>query len=172
MTVDRFGVPDNLLGPHHEDFFGLIGRITLLSALLESRAFSLLQALGNYAQNQNAHYTMSRIIKEAQKELEAHRAVIEPVERAAIDAFLSAASDCAKQRNVYVHSLWPVQAAGTYYGWTFAPRGTPTRSTSHVRLSREEVIADLNRIVSAIGLWDRAWTAVSGRWHIQVGERS
>ena len=35
VTADDYGVPSNLMGTHHEDFFALLGRIVALSASLE-----------------------------------------------------------------------------------------------------------------------------------------
>lgn len=45
MDFDRWGVPSNMSGAVDEDFFGLVGRIVLVAALLEKRLYVLYSQL-------------------------------------------------------------------------------------------------------------------------------
>ncbi len=45
-AIDEFGVPSNILGPHPEEFFSLLGRIVALAAALESNVRAFCEYLG------------------------------------------------------------------------------------------------------------------------------
>ncbi|MBV8998239.1 MAG: hypothetical protein JO304_04210, partial [Solirubrobacterales bacterium] len=55
VTVDDYGVPSNLMGTHHEDFFALLGRIVALSAVLENHVLVIYQFLVGAAQGEHTN---------------------------------------------------------------------------------------------------------------------
>jgi hypothetical protein len=54
METDRWGVPHNMFGAIGEDIYGLVGRITLVSAVLEDRLHVLFCALASAPQEERA----------------------------------------------------------------------------------------------------------------------
>ncbi len=52
--MDRWGVPHNMFGAIGEDFYGLVGRIVLVSALLENRLHVLFCALASAPEEERA----------------------------------------------------------------------------------------------------------------------
>lgn len=71
--ADRFGVPDNLLAPHTDDFYAFVGRVVTLSALLlEDRLLGLvhIQVDGTVPRAKLAATGVSKLIRKGQAHLD------------------------------------------------------------------------------------------------------
>lgn len=111
--VDRWGVPTNMFGPVGEDFYGLTGRIVLVSALLEQRLQDLYVAVARVPQGQMAGESGSSLIKALRRHLDGL-----PANRQEhASAVLSAAGAALARRHEVVHSLWPHTDAAPVRGW-------------------------------------------------------
>src|SRR3954471_17170589 len=107
VTVDDYGVPSNLIGTHHKDFFPLLGRIVALSATLENHVLVIYQSLVGAAQKEYTNVPIGKLLERCRKEL--HRLDARPSDRQLVDAFLTKAEAIIERRNHYVHNLWPAQ---------------------------------------------------------------
>lgn len=66
---DRFGIPARMFGPVPEEFYGLIGRVTMVAALLEDRLVVLLTEMTSSPQTKYAGTMAGQSIKLLDKEL-------------------------------------------------------------------------------------------------------
>src|SRR5436190_11068645 len=85
VTVDDYGVPSNLMGTHHEDFFPLLGRIVALSASLENHVLVIYQSLVGAAQNEYTNVPVGKLLERCRKEL--HRLDGRPSDHQLVEAF-------------------------------------------------------------------------------------
>ena len=69
MARDSFGIPDDLLGPHPEEFYGAVGRIVTLSALLENGLLALVEKLKPDAQHSLAKMSAADLVAEGKRHL-------------------------------------------------------------------------------------------------------
>lgn len=114
---DRFGVPETLFGPVHDDFYGLVGRIALLSALLEDRVMTMLHSLDTNPHPTYAGLSASRIAPKIRDRVERHaqalgKELVEEVEEA-----LTASITVLDERHALIHSLWPNPTLEKAQGW-------------------------------------------------------
>ncbi|KRC90092.1 hypothetical protein ASE25_11425 [Terrabacter sp. Root85] len=122
---DRCGVPVNLLGQHHEDFYSIIGRIITLCSLLDER-LHILDARLKTVDAPRAAPNLNAVIKSCWEQLPT---VADENLRAALELLLDESDRYRHTRNDAAHSLFPAQADGTVVWWrqdgnrlqTFAP---------------------------------------------------
>lgn len=108
---DRFGVPANTFGAVPDEFYGAVGRVVMLSALVENTFAFVVTTLDR---KQEADYagqpigqlqkTLDRIAKDrvlSQRFVDARAEMIEVLE----------------ERNAIVHSLWPSPTMDAARGW-------------------------------------------------------
>jgi hypothetical protein len=117
--TDQWGVHVNMFGPVPEDFWGLIGRITAVSALVEQRLHDLYCTLARVAQDVHAGAPGTFLIRE----LRGHVQAVPLDQHDQVQAFLTDAEAALVQRHEIVHSLWPHSGSPTVRGW----RGVPLR---------------------------------------------
>ncbi|MCX7522052.1 hypothetical protein OSC27_07145 [Microbacterium sp. STN6] len=114
MSVDRFGIPDNFFGAHDEDLFGALGRIASLSALVEYQALTIYQTMMNLRQNAATQRSAGQLIGQAR---EALASVGSEATKAPLVQYFTDVDAVLRQRNDYIHSLWPAQPGGQLFGW-------------------------------------------------------
>lgn len=114
MDSDRFGVPYQILGPHSEDFYSVMGRIVTLSAVLEHQARSVLQTMTNSLQSSFTTLYGSDLPKKALEQLANEGG--DPHEQI-LSRYFRDVGETIERRNHYVHNLWPAQACERVYGW-------------------------------------------------------
>lgn len=118
MESDRWGVPPGMFGAVDEDFYGLVGRVALVAALLEDRLHVLFCALSFAPQDRLAGETGTTLIKECTKRLDRF-----PAERRGEAAALLADAEAAlRKRHEVVHSLWPFTGSSPVRGWRNVPK--------------------------------------------------
>lgn len=162
---DEFGVPLNFLGPQSEDFYGAIGRIALLGALLEYRVLVLYQALVGARQDEHTQLSATQLIACARRDMPRLR---DDDQRSGIGKFLDDAEAVARRRNDYMHSLWPVQTGARLFGWR-PPRSKDSgESVLVVETTMAHVLHDIEWFVTVIKSWDRVFPYVSGRAHLRA----
>lgn len=111
-NTDDFGVPLNVMGRHPEEFFSIMGRIVTLSATLEYQVLTFYQYLVGRDQSLYTDWPMAKLIRQARKELKRLPAADAELAR----QWLKEADAIRKERNHYVHNLWPAQGGGQLFG--------------------------------------------------------
>jgi hypothetical protein len=163
-AIDEFGVPSNILGPHPEEFFSLLGRIVALAAALESNVRAFCECLGGLSQGALANASVKRVIAHGRKNFERLAA---PDARTAAQDFLSRAEASILKRHIYVHSLWPAQGGGRLFGWK-QPRRKNATGTDTISTTLTEMREDVLRFVELceVPYWHRILSLVSGGYHL------
>lgn len=137
-----------MFGDVPEDFYGLVGRVALVAALLEDRLHVLFCALAHAPQDCMAGLPGTVLIDECRVRLDGVRA--ERRDEAA--AFLDAAHAALLRRHEVVHSLWPFTSQGEVHGWRNVPKsgrqsGEPVAWSSLNAEQVPDLVADLVDIV-------------------------
>lgn len=113
VGVDAFGMPENLLGPHAEEFFQILGRIVALAAVLEQRLLTLYELLARQAEARRQVRGAGEFIRLCRDLLKQFGAE----EARPLHVYLDEATKCLTVRHGYVHSLWPAQAGDEQFAW-------------------------------------------------------
>jgi hypothetical protein len=164
VTVDDFGVPSNIMGPHPEEFFSILGRIVSLAATLENKTLGFYQDLVGSTQEEHIELPVSKLIEKSLKELRR----LPPAGAELARGWLLDARGITRRRNDYVHSLWPAQTGGKLFGWRMRRR-KDGGSLEIVKLTHDDMQEDLNRLVALLEVkrLQRFLGLVSGRQHLQ-----
>lgn len=134
---DTCGIPDNMFGPVPEQFFGLLGRIVMVTSLLELRVLDLLTELEQIPQQVHAGRPGAELIKACRRRLGDY----DPAFAEAAAAVLDRVRDALHRRNAVVHSIWPAPRAESAYGWRPLPKGQRQRASSWLPYQSLEVSA-------------------------------
>lgn len=110
--VDDYNLPERILGTHPDEFYGAMGRIVCICAVLEDRVIALRHALERVEQGRFTNQPISRQIAVARSFLVN---VAEPG-REVIASYLDRVGDAFKTRNDLVHGSFPAQASGEIWG--------------------------------------------------------
>jgi hypothetical protein len=160
VTVDDYGVPSNLMGPHHEAFFALLGRIVALSARLENHVLVVYQSLVGAAQNEYTNVPVGKLLERCRREL--HRLDGRPSHLG------SWRSSCRRLRRssrngttMSTTSGRPSQE-GVYFGWR-PPREKGAQEAITVEATLPEMRSDLASLVDLLEVrdWHRLLSVVS-----------
>lgn len=102
---DRFGVPARFFGVVDDDFYGLIGRIVMMAAVLEDRLITLRTVIREPIAHQATYAgkPSSELIKGITKELGKRPDGF----RATGEVLIGRLERAFDRRNDVVHSLWP-----------------------------------------------------------------
>ena len=112
MDTDSYGLPSQIFGPHPDEFYGAVGRVALLSALLEQQLADIRHTLARARQGEYTHQPVSQQIEIATK-----LASSLPEERmTTVGGYLSRARAAVEQRNAVIHSIFPAQSSGELIG--------------------------------------------------------
>jgi hypothetical protein len=161
--ADEFGVPLNLMGPHPEHFFSVLGRIVALAAVLENKLLVFYQYLVGRRQDEYTELSVSRLIVNALQEL--HR--LPPADGALAKEWLLEAKAITAKRNDYVHNLWPAQGDGKLFGWR-VPKKKNAAAPITTEGTLEEMRDDLDRLIAVLQVnrLNRILALVSGGQHL------
>jgi len=129
VSIDAYNLPTGILGHHPEDFYGALGRIVCVSAVLEDKITSLRHTLEQVEQGRFAHEPAGQQIPKARELAGAH---LSPPDADRVRAFLDRAKDAFKRRNDFVHSSFPSQPAGRVFGHRPARSKKVTDGTADV----------------------------------------
>ncbi|RYU15551.1 hypothetical protein [Nocardioides iriomotensis] len=121
--TDQYGVPESMFGPVPEEFYGLVGRVVMVSTLVEDRTLMLLWALDDQPQPTHAGKPFWQLRQLIEQRLDDVASDL----RAEIAAVMSRVSEAMDRRNGLVHSLWPNPSLEEAQGWRSkrVPNGTP-----------------------------------------------
>jgi hypothetical protein len=112
MASDSFDIPDGMLGQHPEEVYGAVGRIVLLSALLENGLQTLVEKLKPTSQSSLS--SVSALAAEGRKHLPRFD---DPSQRARAESFFADVDGALKERNDVAHNVWPAQPGRELFGW-------------------------------------------------------
>lgn len=112
MTTDSLNLSDRVLGPHPDEFYGAVGRIVCVCAVLEQQLSAMRHALEQVEQDKFSQQPASSHSKIARELL--HELSPEDGER--VRQFLDRADVVLSRRNSIVHSSFPAQAEGRLWG--------------------------------------------------------
>jgi hypothetical protein len=151
--VDAYMLPDGILGRHPEEFYGAIGRVVCVCAVLEGQITILRHTLANGPQGKFTHEPVSGQIRAARdltKELKGDTA-------RAIENFLQATEEGFARRNDLVHSAFPAQEDGRIWGH----RPTRDRSvTDGSAVTVETSLDDLRLFVGHLAALVRSFNSI------------
>lgn len=119
-TADAYGLPAGILGIHPDEFYGAIGRVVCVCAVLEDRVTTLRHTLAHAEQGKFTHQPVSTQIDVAERMTEA----LPELDGRQVRDFLTAARAAFQHRNDLVHSSFPAQPDGRIWGYR------PTREKS------------------------------------------
>lgn len=110
--IDDYNLPKRILGVHPDEFYGAIGRIVCVCAVLEDKVTGLRHALERVEQGKFTNQPVNQQTKAAQN------LVVDVPEpgRAVISSYLDRVDDAFTTRNDLVHSSFPAQASGQIWG--------------------------------------------------------
>jgi hypothetical protein len=154
-AVDEHGLPCGILGTHPDQFYGALGRVVCLCAVLEDKVTTLRHTLERAGQGDFTHQPVSKQITRAR---ELSRGLAEPgPER--IGVFCEDAQSAFAHRNELVHSSFPAQPDGQLWGHRPARDKRVTDGSAQVvETSLEELRAFITQLVCLI----RDFNAVHG----------
>lgn len=115
MSLDEFGVPDQLFGVVPEDEYRLVGRVVTVAALVEVTLNDLLTELEQVPQTQYAGQQAGAMLKRAEAVIGAGGFRADYVTRAR--PVLACARKVFEQRNAIVHGVRPVQDSAPGLAW-------------------------------------------------------
>lgn len=153
--VDQFGVPQNVFGPLPDEFWGGLGRVIGLTALLEDQMRTLLEALALTPSGTHRKKGPTELVEALREELRA----VEDSDWAAFSTYLEAAASKFEYRNHLAHNLWSAQPGGEAFGHRVNRRGTEGLSTT---TSLEELRDKADGLVELVEPEWRRWFALAG----------
>lgn len=144
---DCYGIPARFFGRVDEEFFGLIGRVTMVAAALENRLTILVTELTGSSQGKRAGKMAGALIPEIEQALENRPAEFKAEGNVLIERLRRA----FEGRNEVVHSLWPNPHLARAWGHRLVrPRNqtTPGDPSAAVETNEESLIALIKTLVS------------------------
>jgi hypothetical protein len=124
---DRFGVPENMFGPVPDDFYCLVGRVALVSTLLEDKVMTMLYSLDTKPHPTYAGLPASQVAAEIRKRLKHRAELLGEALADEIDEALTASTTVLDERHALIHSLWPNPTMEKAQGW----RSKRVRGSEH-----------------------------------------
>lgn len=110
--VDAYGLPTGILGRHPEEFYGVMGRVVCVCAVLEDQVTTLRHTLACVQQGMYTHQPIS-------KQIETARSLSQDMPDWAahvVTVFLDEVQAAFCLRNNLVHSSFPAQPDGRLWG--------------------------------------------------------
>ena len=148
---DRFGVPSNWFGAVPDDFYGLLGRVVMVAAVVENRLTTLLAAVNGGDTQKFAGLAARQSINELRREA----AEFEDLVKSDTEQIPDSASTLFDVRNGLVHSLWPnptLERAWGHRGVTVGRRTTEGSASVAIETSADDLRA---LIANFVRLYDQ-----------------
>lgn len=157
---DGYGIPDQFFGPVPGQFYAVVGRVTMLGALLEQRLLELLWAVDDGPQALHAGKPVTQLLKMIEGRL-----VSQPDDvRANAHEVLAGVRSALEDRNAIVHSLWPEPSLKIAFRWR--PRTLNRRDAPADWMQGEFVTRkDLRRVISQLVAVNDEIYALTQRFH-------
>jgi hypothetical protein len=110
--VDEYNLRYGILGRHPEEFYGAIGRVVCVCAVLEEQVTTLRHTLENAFQGKSTQEPVGQQIKAARRSAKG----LTEQARAKVEGFLDDVEAAFAYRNKLVHSSFPAQPDGRVWG--------------------------------------------------------
>lgn len=134
--IDDYGLLTDILGRHPDEFYGAIGRVVCVCAVLEDKITTLRHTL---ARAQQGQYTRQLVTQQ----IDVARSLSRDLSGSAaqtVTAFLDAVEGAFRRRNDLVHSSFPAQPDGRLWGHR------PTRDKSVIDGSADTVETSIEEL--------------------------
>ncbi len=158
--ADEYCLPVGILGFHPNEFYGAIGRIVCVCAVLEDKVTTLRHTLANAEQGKFTHEPVSAQINAARG---LTRELPDP-DAQEVGRFLDAAGAAFRHRNELVHSSFPAQPDGRIWGHRATRDKAVTDGTAD---TVETTLDDLHAFIGELAQLVRSFNQV----HALVGVR-
>jgi uncharacterized protein YbdZ (MbtH family) len=142
---DQYGIPGNTFGNVPEEFYAIVGRVVMLSALIENRYAAIITKLAGKTEADYAGKPVGELHK-IRDRLEQDHGLSERVV-----AIRSELDEVLKQRNEIVHSLWPSPSMDLARGWRPVVESKRVESDNHIvwiEHTTETLRVLINRLVA------------------------
>lgn len=118
MSTESFQTPEGLFSHLDPNFLPLIGKVTVLSALLEAKVWMIVSSIDNKAQSAYAGENVSENLKLGKERLKLYNK--DDLERRfalSAEVLFDDISKALATRNELVHRVWSISAGGVTWGW-------------------------------------------------------
>lgn len=167
MTTDRFGVPGKVFGAHDEDFFSALGRVAALSALVEHQALGTFQTMTNALQSEHSQLPAGQLIEKACKAL---LPINDDQDKQTLQRYFKDVSAALRERNDYIHNLWPAQPGDRLFGWRHSRvKNAPAdKQYESLETTMDELRDFILRLVELIQRRDRVYVAACALQQLEL----
>jgi hypothetical protein len=158
---DPHGVPSNMFGPVPEEFYGLVGRVTMIWPVVESRVHWLHDALTHSTQDVAAGWSFDQLYKRCLKSLGHLPDDLQAATREALEL----TREVAHRRNEIVHSSFPGPRLDEARGHRPVPpklRTSPNQPAVWITTSRDDLRQLVADGVAAMGALEKVCARVDG----------
>lgn len=155
MKPDSYGIPENAFGPLNPELPGAIGRVVMLSALIEARIEHLLAGLTTDLPPSFAGKDVSSNIAACEKLLISYdRNGLERRFSSETAALLGEATAALQSRNGIVHRVWAKAGVGEWWGWKPRPasqrKKTPDEIHDYLAMTPDDFQALITKLVKVL----------------------
>jgi hypothetical protein len=160
LMPDPYGIPDQFFGPVPGQFYAVVGRVTMLGALLEQRLLELLWSVDEEPQELHAGKHVAQLLTLIERRLDSTPDGIGAEAR----DLLARAKSTLEDRNAIVHSLWPEPSLRIAFRWR--PRTLKRRDAPAEWMQGEFVTkSDLRRVINDLVALNDEVGVLSQRFH-------
>ena len=155
LVTDDFGIPGNVFGAVPEAFYGALGRVVALGALVEMRLGQVVMELEAVPESVVAGLQIAQL-KDRLEKLRKHRVETARPLPLQLLTLVEEAGRAMARRNELVHSLWSNPTMNEARGWRPARQGLrPDPANAAVWVTVDErglrvLIADLVRLATEL----------------------
>lgn len=147
LVPDGYGIPDQFFGPVPGQFYAVVGRVTMLGALLEQRVLEFLWAVDDGTQDLHAGKPVAQILGLIEGRLASQPTELVSQAREVLTGVRSALDD----RNAIVHSHWPNPSLKIAFRWrprTLSRRDASAEWMQGQFVTRKELHGVISRLVA------------------------
>ena len=155
MESDPYGIPESIFGTLDPELPALIGRIVILSALIESKVDSLASSLSREFQDVTAGRPFAVNLNACRTSLE--QLAKDPTREKYIDTTATTLTEVAvalRARHEVAHRVWPHAGSAGWGGWKPTPKARreaeSERWTDWRNFTRDELLGDVVRLVRLV----------------------
>jgi|GEM_PF-3083614 len=160
MEPDPYGIPERFFGPLSPELPALIGRVVMLSTLLETKVWAFACSIANEPQSEYAATNVSENITLSKKRLEHYQMnVKERTFALKADELLDDINTALSARNEIIHRVWPKSGLDEWAGWKHIRKNNrvsldeisgEVKWTNWSSYSRHDLIALISKMIQLI----------------------
>jgi hypothetical protein len=151
-----------MFGPVPDDFYGLVGRIALMAALLDDRLLSLARSIRAEPEEEHAGRPSAELARLARHGLVRH----EPELQTELTALIDRTMRAIERRHQVIHSIWPNPTLESARGWrSVIHRRRPQASTyvQWIEVDEAQLRNLITELVDLIAAYERTFSRVPYR---------